>query len=62
MIARCPGWGDGPKDWLEECHDCKRRSGPWEGQGLFPGLPPAIVVFWCEAYIPPDLIPSAGEA
>jgi hypothetical protein len=52
--ARCPGFGDGPEDWLEECQDCQRRAASWEGQGLLPGLPPAIVVFWCEAYIPPD--------
>ena len=52
-LAHCPGWGDGPDDWLDECHDCQRRSAPPSGDhdGT---LPPAIVALWCEAYIPPD--------
>ena len=53
-LQHCPGWGDGRDDWLEECHDCQHRMAPADGYGLLPGLPPAIVVFWCEAYIPPD--------
>ena len=23
-LAHCPGWGDGPDDWLDECHDCRQ--------------------------------------
>lgn len=49
-IARCPGFGDGPEDWLEECHDCQRRTAP--GGELW--SPPLIVALWCEDYIPPD--------
>lgn len=49
-MSRCPGWGDGPDDWLEECHDCQRRT--VAGGDLM--MPPAIVVFWCENYEPPD--------
>lgn len=49
--ARCPGWGDGPDDWLDECHDCQRRTAPPGEQGM---IPPAIVTLWCELYIPPD--------
>lgn len=55
-IARCRGFGDGPEDWLDECHDCQRRTAPWGG---LPGggrhmAPPPIVALWCESYIPPD--------
>jgi hypothetical protein len=50
-IARCPGWGDGPDDWLEECHDCQRRTAP---AGDYFMAPPPIIALWCEAYIPPD--------
>ena len=49
-MSRCPGWGDGPDDWLEECHDCQRRT---VAGGDFM-TPPAIGVFWCENYVPPD--------
>jgi hypothetical protein len=49
--ARCAGWGDGPEDWLEECHDCQRRTAPAGGQQHHP---PSIVAFWCEDFIPPD--------
>lgn len=59
-IARCPGWGDGPEDWLEECEDCQRRTTAPPGPNNI--APPQIVVFWCEAYIPPDSTPSAVEA
>jgi hypothetical protein len=63
--ARCPGWGDGPEDWLDECEDCQRRTAPPDQQAIVPTsrfalrnrdgtLPPAIVVLWCEAYVPPD--------
>lgn len=50
-FARCPGWGDGPEDWLEECHDCQRRTAAGGEQNM---APPQIVALWCEAYIPPD--------
>lgn len=64
-VARCPGWGDGPDDWLDECHDCQRRTAPAGEQGMIPqarmalrkrdgSLPPQIVTLWCETYIPPD--------
>lgn len=48
---RCAGWGNGPEDWLEECHDCQRRTAPPGGQQHHP---PPIVAFFCEDYIPPD--------
>jgi hypothetical protein len=63
---RCPGWGDGPDDWLEECHDCQRRMEPaGYGECTTPDarfalqnrdgtLPPATVGLWCDSYIPPD--------
>lgn len=50
-IARCPGWGDGPEDWLMECNDCQRRTAPPGWQSM---QPPQIITFWCEDYIPPD--------
>jgi hypothetical protein len=64
-IACCPGWGDGPEDWLDECQDCLRRTAPPALQGVTPvarfalrdrdgGIPPKIVVLWCESYMPPD--------
>ena len=49
--ARCAGWGDGPDDWLDECHDCQRRTDPAGQQHM---KPPSIVTFWCESYIPPN--------
>jgi hypothetical protein len=49
--ARCEGWGDGPDDWLDECHDCQRRTALEGNQWM---TPPPIVALWCEAYIPPD--------
>jgi hypothetical protein len=56
-IARCPGWGDGPEDWLDECHDCQRRTAPPGEQWMDPtvsALPPQIITFFCEYYISPD--------
>jgi len=50
-IARCPGWGDGPEDWLDECQDCQRRTAPGGEAQIGP---PAVVAFECENYIPPD--------
>jgi hypothetical protein len=50
-IARCPGFGDGPEDWLLDCNECQRRTAPPGGQTM---APPAIVTFWCESFIPPD--------
>lgn len=50
-IDHCPGWGDGPEDWLDECHDCQRRT---SATGPSHIEPPQIVALWCEAYIPPD--------
>lgn len=57
--ARCAGWGDGPDDWLDDCHDCQRRTAPAGEQGMQPDArmafrPPGIVALWCETYIPPD--------
>lgn len=49
--ARCAGWGDGPDGWLEECHDCQRRTSPGGENHM---APPQIVTLWCESYIPPD--------
>lgn len=49
-MSRCPGWGDGSADWLEECHDCQRRT--VAGGDLM--TLPAIVGLWCENYEPPD--------
>jgi hypothetical protein len=51
-IAHCPGWGDGPDDWLEDCRDCQRRTAP-AGEAAT-DLPPPIIALFCEAYIPPD--------
>ena len=57
-LARCPGWGDGPDDWLDECHDCQRLGATPNVRMALRNrdgsLPPAIVTLWCEAYIPPD--------
>lgn len=63
-IKYCPGWGDGPEDWLEECHDCQRRSAPPSPEGPVRvgfalcnrdgSLPPQIVTMWCDSYVPPD--------
>lgn len=65
-IAYCPGWGDGPEDLLDECHDCQRRTEAASRAGSDPAqvgfalrlrdgsLPPQIVTLWCDAYIPPD--------
>jgi hypothetical protein len=49
-LPHCPGWGDGPDDWLEECHDCQRRTAA--GPETLP--PPLIITLWCENYVPPD--------
>lgn len=49
--ARCPGWGDGPDDWLDECADCQRRTAPAGGAEI---KPPTIITLWGEDYIPPD--------
>lgn len=43
--ARCAGAG-----W-EECDDCQRRTAPGGESQL---APPAVVVLWCEFYIPSD--------
>jgi hypothetical protein len=51
--ARCRGWGDGPEEWLDECHDCQRRTAPPGEQGM---EPPQIITFFCEYYIPPDRV------
>lgn len=58
-IARCPGWGDGPEDWLEECEDCQRRTAPPGPNNIGP---PQIIALWCENYIGPDLITPASSA
>lgn len=50
-LAHCPGWGDGPDDWLDECHDCQRRTAPAGGETM---PPPQIVALWCENYVAPD--------
>lgn len=50
-IARCPGWGDGPEDWLDECEGCQRRTAP---PGPNQIAPPLMVTLECESYIPPD--------
>ena len=52
-LPHCPGWGDGPDDWLEECHDCQRRTAA--GPETLP--PPPIIVFECPNYVPPDSLP-----
>ena len=61
-MARCPGWGDGPEDWLTDCLDCQRRTAPPVPQQITPtarmalsnrdGSPPAVL--WCEDYLSPD--------
>jgi hypothetical protein len=51
-LDHCPGWGDGPEDWQEECQDCQRRTAPAEEGDS--NLPPAFITLFCEAYIPPD--------
>jgi hypothetical protein len=59
--ARCPGWGDGPEDWLDECFDCQRRTNPGINSelDLLPSaLPPPIITFCCEYYIPPRPLPA----
>jgi hypothetical protein len=50
-IARCAGFGPTPDQWLDECHDCQRRTAPG---GEVHMEPPAIIVFFCEYCIPPD--------
>jgi hypothetical protein len=50
-IARCAGFGPTPDHWLDECHDCQRRTAPG---GEVHMEPPAIIVFFCEYHIPPD--------
>jgi hypothetical protein len=50
-LAHCPGWDAGPEDWLEECHDCQRRTAPAGGETM---PPPPIIALWCENYVPPD--------
>ncbi len=50
-IAHCPGWGDGPGDWLEECHDCLRRMAP---AGFESMPPPPIIALLCQNYVAPD--------
>lgn len=51
--ARCPGFGDGPEDWLDECDDCQRRTAPPGDQFV---APPAVVTLFCENYILSDRI------
>lgn len=58
-IARCPGFGPKPEDWLEECHDCQRRTAP---PGPNNTAPPQIITFWCEEYIPPNPVRPAASA
>lgn len=48
-IARCRGFGDGPDDWLEECHTCQRRTAPGGERNM---EPPKIITFFCEYWIP----------
>lgn len=52
-IARCPGFGDGPEDWLEECGTCQRRTAPG---GEVHMQPPTIITFSCEYHIPPGFL------
>ena len=51
-LAWCPGWGEAPLDWLEECQECQRRTMADRG-GQRVTLAP-LVALWCEDYVPPD--------
>jgi len=32
-IERCPGWGDAPEGWLDECRDCQHLRELAQQQG-----------------------------
>ena len=53
-VARCAGsWADG--DLREGCDDCQRRTANQApGDRIVWMSPPLIVVFECEARIPPE--------
>lgn len=53
-VARCAGFGDGPEDWLDECHDCQRRTDKGAGDWISYMKPPKIIALWCEYLIPQD--------
>jgi hypothetical protein len=56
-VARCPGYS-AEGQWREGCDDCKRRtSPPVNHDRVLMMAPPSIVVFECEARIPPDWPP-----
>lgn len=53
-VARCAGYmADG--EWREGCEDCLRRtSPPPDPDRVRMMAPSALIVFECEARIPPD--------
>jgi hypothetical protein len=53
-VARCPGYEPDPGDLREGCEDCLRRTAPpADPERVLMMSPPVIVVFECEARIPP---------
>lgn len=63
-FARCPGVGSDAEGWREGCEDCARRLARPASDVSAWMPPPAIVAFWCEAWIPHNakLTGEAGGA
>lgn len=59
-VARCDGyWADG--ELREGCPDCQRRtSQPADPERVWRMTPPVLIVFECEARIPPQSATGAG--
>ena len=60
-VARCSGVESDDGTWRDGCKDCMRRT----DRSFFPQTawmePPPLVVFWCEAHIPPLTPPTTHK-
>lgn len=55
-VARCLGAGSDAEGWREGCDVCLRRlAPPAPGRHTLLIEPPAIVAFWCEHLIEPEV-------
>ena len=60
-VARCAGVGSDEEGWREGCEDCARRLAASTSDVYAWMLPPAIIAFWCEFRIAPN-VEVRGEA
>ena len=54
-VARCAGVGDDEDGWREGCDDCARRTAESTSDVSAWMMPPAIIAFWCEFRIAPNV-------